>query len=212
MYVAAVAFITRDSDAIFRAPWRWRKRARPRARLLASTAIAIEDRLWVRKKNDLGKNNKDTLSWHYQCVRRILKSAWDFVLRSSAPGSFGVLFVWSPTEPPGSNGHDRGQPVRDYQHPGASRSHARETGETSLETDPRGALRGRGTAFRTVSHDSKQPRFSLSLSLCYLCLSFSSITLHSLTPPSRLSLSPRNLTRLGRFRPAATPVTSRGWA
>lgn len=51
---------------------------------------------------------------------------------------------------PGS-GHDSGQLVRDYQHPRASRSHAPEAGEASLETDPRGTVRGRGTTFRTVS-------------------------------------------------------------
>lgn len=50
-----------------------------------------------------------------------------------------------------ASGHDGGQHVWDYQHPRASRSHAPETGEASLETDPRGAVRGRGTTFRTVS-------------------------------------------------------------
>lgn len=50
-----------------------------------------------------------------------------------------------------ASGHDGGQHVWDYQHPRASRSHAPETGEASLETDPRGTVRGRGTTFRTVS-------------------------------------------------------------
>lgn len=62
---------------------------------------------------------------------------------------FGPSFVQLTHRRTGS-GHDGGQPVRDYQHPRASRSHAPETGEASLETDPRGAVRGRGTTFRTV--------------------------------------------------------------
>lgn len=197
MCVAAVAFITRvhHSDAIFRAAWCWRKRARPRARALASRP---EDRLWVRErereKNDLEKDNKGpSLSDAISVCVGYRDPAWILCYVQRCSWSSGVLLVWSPTGPLlTANGHDRGQSVWDYQHPGASRSHARETGETSLETDPRGALRGRGTAFRTVSHDSKHARLHLSLSLS-LAASFDPPSSRSRSTlfPSPLPPSPR---------------------
>lgn len=76
---------------------------------------------------------------------------------------------------PGS-GHDGGQLVRDYQHPRASRSHAPEAGEASLETDPRGTVRGRGTTFRTVSPVLLLFLFSLRL-VCTPFYLFSSSSL-----------------------------------
>lgn len=175
----AVAFITRVSDATFRAAWRWRKRARPRA-----LARIHRDR-----------DRKIDCEWERRTTRGRITNSLPVTLSVCAPGIPGsawilcyvwrslLFFVWSPTENPlGSHGHDRGQPVRNYQHPGASRSHARETGETSLETDPRGALRGRGTAFRTVSATTRNTllHLSLSLSLDRAPLSFLPLPRHRL--------------------------------
>ena len=43
------------------------------------------------------------------------------------------------------------RPLRDYQHPGPPRSHGGAAREAPGQPEPRGALRGRGAAFRTVS-------------------------------------------------------------
>ena len=111
-------------------------------------------------------------------VRPRTKTRTVFFSVLGLPECIILLFVQLTYRRPGSSGHDGGQLVRDYQHPRASRSHAPEIGEASLETDPRRAVRGRGTTFRTVS-----PVFA---SLCLA--SFLRLVSPCFVSPPRLSL------------------------